>query len=665
MKKRFIYICCSILGLMSISCGKFLDVVPDNVLSLEQVFDTRQSTWQMLHTCYDYMPKPASITTNPALLLSDEVINPVFDPSYHYYRNRSTEYIASGRQSADNPLVDYWDGANYDYLNQRWGDSDDRGNLKSLWAGIRKCNIMIDNVDRVPDMQDDEKLQWKAEMYVLRAYYHYYLLQMYGPIPYIDEELSISQTPEEIQRPRESVDAVITKIVNDIDIAINSGGLPATLAGKRYDLGRINLPVAKAIKAKVLILGASPMFNGNTKYANFRDLEGNPLFNQVEDVTKWDLAANACIEAIQAAKDAGLQLYTFDATEYTLNVDSRTIQELTLRAQITDNVDNSELVWGIGRQNVQQLIFHASTPLNSDQIGRTPGSFNNLHGATMNVVDQFYSNNGVPIDEDNTYNYEDRYKTVDVPEGEELYFNDESGTKVPIYNTFREPRFYAYLSFDQGRYFCLTTPDDTKSEVIRSKNGDFAGVNKMLYTPTGYSCKKLIPWNRQHIEGQINNIQEVLYFFPIIRLSDLYLLAAEALNEAGRAKSEVLEYLQPVRNKAGLDKETGSLDATWAMYSKFPTKPNTKEGMRAIIKQERMIELAFEGQRYWDIRRWNEAELYFNRPLMGWNIKGSNNVEYYQVKAVANRTFTFKDYLWPIKQTSVDINYKLNQAPGW
>ncbi len=619
----------------------------------------------MLHTCYDYMPKPANITTNPALLCSDVVLNPTFDPSYHYYRNKSTDYVVNGKQSADSPLLDYWDGANYDYLNQRWGDADDRGNLKSLWAGIRMCNIMISNVDKVPDMLDDEKDQWKSEMYVLRAYYHFYMLRMYGPIPYMNQAIPVSLPPAEIQRPREHVDTVVAKIVRDIDTAIVIGGLPAALAGQKYDLGRINLPVATAIKAKALILGASPLFNGNTKYDNYTDNMGKELISQKYDVEKWSKAAKACVEAITAAENAGLKLYKFDPNEYNLNVDPRTVQELTLRAQITDNVANSELIWGIGRQNIQQLIFHSSVPLNADQIGRTPGSFNNLHGATMNVVDQFYSNNGVPINEDHTYAYNQRYKTIDVPAGQELYFNDESGTKVPVYNTSREPRFYAYLSFDQGRYYCLSTPDDTKSAVIRSKNGDYAGVNRMLYTPTGYSVKKLVPWNRQHIEGQINNIEEVLYFFPLIRLSDLYLLAAEALNEAGEPRTEVLKYLQPVRTKAGLDEETGGVDATWSQYSKFPDKPSTKDGMRDIIKQERMVELAFEGQRYWDIKRWNEAELYFNRPLMGWNVRGSNNIEYYQVKAVANRNFTKRDYFWPIKQTSVDINYKLVQSPGW
>lgn len=666
MKKRLIYIAFSLLGLVNVSCADYLDIVPDNILTVEQLFNTREGAWQMLHTCYDYMPVHANICENPALLCGDDNVNPVFaDVNYHYYRNRTSAYIASGLQSADTPLIDYWDGANYDYLDQRWGDTDDRGDLKSLWAGIRQCNIMIENVMSVPDMKDSEKSQWLAEMQVLKAYYHYYLLQMYGPLPYMSENLSVSLSPTEVQRERETVDVVVSKIVADLDAAIESNALLTNLSSATYDLGRINLPVAKAIKAKVLILAASPLFNGNTRYALFKNSEGEPLFNQEYSAQKWIDAADACIDAIAAAHDAGMGFYEFDADTYNLIVDPRTELELALRSQITENVNNTELVWGVGRQYVKQLIFYAGTPLNSDQGNVTPGSFNNLHGATMNVTDEFYSKNGVPIDEDMTYDYDERYSLITVPEEDQLYFSDEEGIRVPVYNTSREPRFYAYLGFDQGRYFCQEILDDSKSYVIQNKANDFAGISRVMYTPTGYTCKKLIPWKRQHDEGVINNIEDVLYFFPIVRLTDLYLMCAEALNESGASTQEVLAYLQPIRTKAGLDTETGGLVETWAKYSIYPTKPSTQEGMRNIIKQERKVELAFEGQRYWDIRRWNEAELYFNRPLRGWNPSGATDVEYYQMRSIEQRSFASKDYFWPIRQESVDVNYQLDQAPGW
>ncbi len=100
------------------------------------------------------------------------------------------------------------------------------------------------------------------------------------------------------------------------------------------------------------------------------------------------------------------------------------------------------------------------------------------------------------------------------------------------------------------------------------------------------------------------------YSFPIIRMSDLYLNYAEALNETKDSPdAEVYEYIQAVRYNAGLDLE-GDLLNTWAQYSNNPGKPTTKEGMREIIRQERMVELALEGYRYWDLRRWKLAEEY-------------------------------------------------------
>ena len=183
--------------------------------------------------------------------------------------------------------MNYWDGGDYSYLNQVWGDAAETSVIKSLWAGIRNCNIMIDNIERVPDMKFEEKKQWKAETQVLKAYYHYYLLQMYGPIPFMSENLDVSLPPEEVQREREPVDQVVEKIVATLDEAINSNALPETVVGRQNDLGRINLPVALAIKAKVLVLAASPLFNGNKLFADLKNKDGRSLINTEYSVEKW------------------------------------------------------------------------------------------------------------------------------------------------------------------------------------------------------------------------------------------------------------------------------------------------------------------------------------------------------------------------------------------
>ncbi len=667
MKRTIYSTICAVSLFLCASCSDYLDIVPDNIPSIQQVFDTRENAFKMLYTCYDYLPRTANVFQNPALLCGDENWNPEFvDPNFYYYRNRSTEYIAKGQLDKTDPLLNYWDGGDYSNLNQKFGDVEERTKIKSLWAGIRNCNTFIDNIDKVPDITNDERAQWKAEAKVLKAYYHFYLLQMYGPIPFMGENLDISLSPEEVQREREPVDDVVSKIVAVLDDAINSNDLLPTYAARRTELGRINLPIALAIKAKVLVLAASPIFNGNQKFSSFKNSAGVPFMNPVFSQEKWKVAADACKAAITAAHDAGLDFYTFNQKMNSLTVTDTTQLELNLRGQITENVNNTELVWGVGRQDVQRLIYYASCPLYALQIGARPLGFNNLHGATMNVVDQFYTSNGVPIEEDKTYDYSERFSLIRVPEKDHLYFTADTTARVPYYNTGREPRFYAYLGFDQGRYFSKEITDDHNSYVIHSKATEFAGSKNNMHSVTGYTCKKLIPWNREWILNLTDNIGETIYFFPVIRLSDLYLMCAEALNESKpQPDNEVYQYLQAIRTKAGLDKETGSLVQTWAKYSSNPAKPTTKEGLREIIRQERMVELSFEGQRYWDLKRWMLAEEYLNRPIRGWNVEGETNSDYYLETYIYQRKFATRDYFWPIRQKSIDSNHKLVQNMGW
>ena len=230
-------------------------------------------------------------------------------------------------------------------------------------------------------------------------------------------------------------------------------------------------------------------------------------------------------------------------------------------------------------------------------------------------------------------------------------------------HTYREPRFYAYVGFDGGKWFSMETSDTENIPYLNAKAGQFSGkAGTEIYSITGYFTKKLVNYENV-ITRNTTTIQE--YTFPIIRLSDLYLMYSEALNEVkGAPDAEVYKYIQKVRDKAGLDKGS-DLVSTWNQYSNHPEKPKSKEGMRTIIQKERMIELAFEGHRYWDLRRWKLAGDYFNRPIRGWNIYAGDTKDFYQVKNIFYRDFLIKDYLWPISQNEMLRNPNLVQSPGW
>jgi hypothetical protein len=103
-----------------------------------------------------------------------------------------------------------------------------------------------------------------------------------------------------------------------------------------------------------------------------------------------------------------------------------------------------------------------------------------------------------------------------------------------------------------------------------------------------------------------------------------------------------------------------------AALAKTPNKHKTPEGLREIIQQERRIEMAFEGHRNFDVRRWKQADKYFNIPVTGWSVDGSTTNTFYIVKTVGQRSFiTPRDYLHPIKYSEMIVNSNLVQSPGW
>src|SRR5690606_31337965 len=143
------------------------------------------------------------------------------------------------------------------------------------------------------------------EVKTLKAYYHFHLLRMYGPIPLIRENLPISSGVDEVQIGREPVDECINYIVELLDEALAEENLPLGIEDRTSELGRISKSVAASLKALVLVTAASPQFNGNPDYIDFTDPAGNPYFNATWEVGKWEKAAQACKDAIDICHEAG------------------------------------------------------------------------------------------------------------------------------------------------------------------------------------------------------------------------------------------------------------------------------------------------------------------------------------------------------------------------
>lgn len=626
-------------ALLSASCNSFLDIVPDNVPVIDHAFTNAMEAEKYLFTCYSYLPGSGEPSGNIGMTAGDEIWlnmpNHVAAPAW--------DYIAKGVRSADKSQPDFWKGSDYTY---------------ALFVGIRDCNTFLENIEdmsKVADLTADKRARWIAEAKFLKAYYHYYLLRMYGPIPIVDRNLPVSASPEEVQVKRQPFDDCVKYIVDLLDEC--NPDLPAVITNRQSELGRITKPINRAVKARVLLLAASPLFNGNSDLANFRDNDGLPLFASEEDSGKWAQAADAAREAIESAENAGHDLYYFDDAPFEISETTKT--QLSVRQAVCDRW-NDEVVWGRsgGRGRAGATLQNACMPMLDASM-----NINAVRGCmapTLQVVEEFYTRNGVPIEEDKTLDFTE-INELRTATADERY-NFQEGYITARINFDRENRFYADIGFDGGKWIMEYHPSrsDVDTYVLQAKVGQLGyGQVQGATSSTGYFTKKLVHWE----SGFGNTTAGVVeYAWPEIRLAEIYLMYAEALNEAEGPVADVHLYLNKVRSRAGLE----SVEASWRKYSTNPTKPDTKEGMREIIRRERLIELALEGHRYWDLLRWKLATDYFNQPITGWDVSQSDAEAYYQVKTIYNRTFVApRDYFNPIPNSEMNVNGNLVQNPGW
>lgn len=641
MKKISIFIIS--LSALLFSCTDYLDVVPDNLATIDYAFYDRMGAEKFLTTCYSYLPRFGSYGSDVSIQGSDEVMIHAQEEVYwldgfHTYR------VIRGQQNVSSPLANFWDGANSGI---------------NLHQGIRDCNIFLENINKVGnDLEPTDRTRWISEVKFLKAYYHYYLLRMYGPVHIIRENLPMSAGIDEVRLYRDPFDEVVDYIIELIDEAIPD--LPLQIANRSIELGRITKPIALAIKAEVLVTAASPLFNGNSTYSGYEDSRGIELFNPEYDPEKWKLAMDAAKEAIDASLDANHQLYMFDDPNYIVSEETRYVQ--SCRGAFGERW-NPEVIWGYTRntmQDLQKFSLPYFTLRDVQNMGSSP-----IFSPTLRIAELYYSKNGVPIEEDRGFDYVNRYKTSFADSTQKYYVTDRFETANLNQN--REPRFYANLGFDggiwfgNGRYKDVGMSDASETSwVIAAKRGEASGKTQSIrYYATGYMPKKYSHFQSVHIAS--GGAQFVRMVFPIMRLSDLYLLYAEARNEYSGPDEEVYYYLDQVRERAGLK----GIVESWAENSIYPDKPLSKEGLREIIHQERMIELSFEGKRFWDIRRWKKANTFLNKPLKGWNVDGSTTMDYYNVVTLENLKFQTREYLWPLREHTLRVNKNLVQNPFW
>ena len=672
--KKIKLILMSVAALTLAGCN-YLDVVPDGVVEIETQFANQAGVRAALGACYSYMPTDNHVH-NSTTTAGDEYGFPETSgfATGSYTKGHT---LTRGYQNASSPVLNYWEGGN--------------GGV-NLYEGIRYCNVFLENVNRVTGVPQSMVNDWTAQVIVLRAYYHYLLMRCYGPVLIYKSSLDLSSTPEQIRAFRTPMEDCFQFVIGEYDRALAISDFTNNRRQSRTENTLIDKVVTRALKAKAYLLRASKLFNGNNLYENFKDSQGRLMIDaahfegDADGVWKkrWEDASKAIDEAIDAAEAAGLGLYEYNGTapdwdRNNFKDPSEGGSEIikycyNLRYMIVepDITTNKEVVWASGSTNQASgsYTLQTATQVRTFHMTDAAGNFYNDDGNTVSTLafgytgasyameEAFYSKNGVPIEEDKTFDYPRRTSLVTVPDDPYYRSYMTVGQTTVKLHLDREPRYYAWLLVDRGQYrdYDKLIPN-VDFYLSGWACGKQAATSPHDYIATGVGIKKFVhPSSKNKLVSSV-----VMYAMPIIRMADLYLMKAEAYCMLGEDLGTAIDYIDKVRERAGLK----GVVESWSNYSTDPNKPSTKEGLMEIIKKERSVELCFEGARYFDVVRWMDAGKYFTRPFQGWNYNGNRPSEFYRITTYYTTQWSNKNYLWPISVAELNKNPNLVQNPWW
>lgn len=670
--KNISYLFALVLVLSLSGCNKFLDILPDDKPVLEDAFKDKYNAEKYLFTCYSSMPNVVNPVNTLGISGGGDIIYSEKNTGGGFSSGPPAAQMAFQKgNNVSDPYANFWDGRN--------------GASRNIWQGIRHCNVFLEHIrveDGGPrDLDEVTRDRWIAEVKAIKAYLHLYLFQLYGPIPIVDEVIPISAKGDELEIYREPVDKVVDYIVGTLDEAIEQLPNIADL-DIVSEYGRFTKTIALSVKAKALVWAASPLLNNNNNYNGIKDKRGVELFPTVDSKARWDRALAACDAAVRAAEADGATILTStDGGNNAIrginstNINDTTKAMVSLRQAVTQSW-NPEVIWAVNESTT--VLQRWATMLSNDEYFNLAGSAGSDIGQrqspTLNVVEMFYSSNGVPIEEDSEWEskgwYQSRYNTQ-LPDAEHAKYFIKSGQETAVLHFNRSLRFYASVGFDGGIWEGREKPLSEASfpNMMRHSGSGFKHSEAYGGYPfSGYLAKKLSHLKTTYTETRITLIRED-YSFPIIRLADMYLLLAESLNEVGGPTmtdsqgNNATYYLDAIRVRSGME---GVVDS-WNKYAsaRFKAKPSTANGLRDIIRRERMNELAFEGHFYYDVRRWLMAEQLFNQPILGWNKDGENKADFYNIRVLLQPRFSMKDYLMPLRTNTLLQNKSLVQNPGW
>ncbi|MGF6847241.1 hypothetical protein QFZ51_002476 [Chitinophaga sp. W3I9] len=591
-----------LLGIVLLtSCKKYLDQVPDDRLTIEETFRTWATAQKFLNNVYVRIPDEFG-QRNPGDYNNRGLWTGGCDEADYVWGFVQSNSVNIGSWDAKSGFVgDYW---------------------TNFYRGIRAASVFIDNADKITDLSPDLITQYKAEARALRAMYYFYLMRIYGPVVLMGEKPV--EVDASLQMPRNSFDECVAYVTSELETA--AANLPV-IPNNDQDYGRISKGIALAFRANALMYSASPLFNGNTDMAALKNTDGKQLISQSYDANKWKLAAEAYKSFLDQFVPSTYSLFKKN------NAKGEFDPYLSCRdVFLTDW--NPEVIFArpansLNSRQYEMTPFHSGAP--SSDVRGSGGL-----GATQNMVDAFFMKNGRSIDDPLSQYVKTGYSDFTGP-------NETAPSN--IYNQWvnREPRFYVNITYDGSTWLNKSFGNIVTRIYNHGNSGKATGNND--YSPTGYIVRKAQGLGKWDVGGRT---------LMLIRLAEIYLSYAECVNEANPASPEALKYVNLIRERAGIP-QYGSAE--------LPA-PAGQAAIREAIRKERRVELAFENNRFFDVRRWKIAEQTENGPVYGLNI-GSDMPDFLQVVPFETRVFERKHYLFPLPADDVDNDKQLVQNPGW
>jgi hypothetical protein len=490
----------------------------------------------------------------------------------------------------------------------------------NYWQGIRKSNLAIEYLPQSTVSEDiiseDELAMWYEEVVVLRAWYHFQLVKAFGPVPFVEEAFEPDFVGwAELTRP--TYDEIATKIVEELDGVIAKGLLPLRWE-VNSDYGFVNMAMVHALKSRVLLYNASLLNNSSN------------------DQAKWQKAAAAA----QACLNEIVPEYQLVSIEQYGNMFLEAVtvasQEILLRAgdngaAVMNNANGIDLAaYGSAKQSANCGAVPTQELIDCFELlnGSIPVSYNNADHTSVSFAAGYSEAPG-----------SDPYANRDARLAHSVVYN---GAKYGKYKGMAasapELTIFTYLG-KEGTGFNDSPTSQEEADQRRSATGYYASK----YRSAGY-------WGS--VAGGTN--AQKVYF----RLAEVYLNLAEAECELGKL-DEAIVALDVVRTRA----MQPGLEAV-------PGFAKTKEFIMERIRNERRIELCFEGHRFFDQRRWkilNET----NGAINGMKITSSDGSDggefsYQRVKIDVARTASTEKYLvLPLPSEEARRLTGLGQPAAW